>query len=194
MKPRTPKAKVYVYRMLNVGLWVVAVFSAFLGIACFTNQLLILSGTSVVALATAFASSQSKFAKEVDIIVQFCRKEKCSYEEYPTTPQAQDALREREELSLELTSLAVAVIDAQEKVYRCWCEKDDLGERAAIVQEQNAKSALRKIWDIHKHTKTLPFKNPAERIEWKDSQDFLDSVTLGIIVTKEEQERSPSYA
>ena len=62
--------------------------------------------------------------------------------------------------------------------------KDLLGEKAAKVREQNARKDLSERWCYYRSISDggiLPFRNPIRRIEWKDEEEFLSDVSLGMI-------------
>jgi len=187
MKFKTPGEKVRTYQAFIRRLRIITIVLAAAGLALFAHHDVSLAFTFIItagiSLTTAFASSNSKFAKEVEVIVQFCRERKCDYSDYPTDRVQCDDLREDEGIFLELTNLATVVIDARREVDRRWRMKDLVGEKAAKVNEQNARRVLRERWCFYRRVGSgiLPFKNPVSRTEWKDEGEFMETISLGII-------------
>ncbi len=186
--PKTPREKVRAYRTFVRGLWFAIVLSGALGLMFFALHSASLAFTFIilwfVSLTAAFASSNSKFAKEAEVIEQFCRERKCSYDDYPTSRAQCDELREDEDILLELTGLATVVVEAQREIDRRWHMKDLLGEKAAKVREQNARKDLGERWYYYRSigdSGILPFKDTVRQIQWKDEKEFLSNISLGMI-------------
>ena len=185
---KIPGEKVHAYRTFVRGLWFAIVLFGALGLTFFAHHMVLPAFASivlsVVSLTAAFASSNSKFAKEAEVIEQFCRERKCDHDGYPTSRAQCDELRRDDGILLELTGLATAVIEARREIDRRWHMKDLLGEKAAKVREQNARKDLSERWRYYRSIGDggiLPFRNPIRRIEWKDEEAFLSDVLLGII-------------
>jgi hypothetical protein len=185
---KTPGEKVHAYRTFVRGLWFAMILFGALGLTFFAHHMVLLAFASIVlsavSLTAAFASSNSKFAKEAEVIEQFCRERKCDYDGYPTSRAQCDELRGDDGILLELTGLATAVIEARREIDRRWHMKDLLGEKAAKVREQNARKDLSERWCYYRSISDggiLPFRNPIRRIEWKDEEEFLSDVSLGMI-------------
>jgi len=185
---KTPGEKVHTYRTFVRGLWFAIVLFGALGLTFFAHHMVLLAFASIVlsavSLTAAFASSNSKFAKEAEVIEQFCRERKCDYDGYPTSRAQCDELRGDDGILLELTGLATAVIEARREIDRRWHMKDLLGEKAAKVLEQNARKDLSERWCYYRSIGDggiLPFKNPIRQIEWKNEEEFLSAISLGMI-------------
>jgi hypothetical protein len=185
---KTPREEVYAYRTFVRGLWFVVVLFGALGLMFFVHHLVSLAFASivlsVVSLTAAFASSNSKFAKEAEVIEQFCCERECDYDGYPTSRAQCDELRGDDGILLELTGLATAVIEARREIDRRWHMRDLLGEKAAKVHEQNVRKDLSERWCYYRSIGDggiLPFRNPIRQTEWKNEEEFLSDVSLGMI-------------
>jgi hypothetical protein len=185
---KTPGEKVYAYRTFVRGLQFAIVLFGALGLMFFVHHIVSLAFTSIVlstaSLTAAFASSNSKFAKEAEVIEQFCRERKCDYDGYPTSRAQCDKLRGDDGIFLELTGLATAVIEARREIDRRWHMKDLLGEKAAKVRGQNARKDFSERWCYYRGIGDggiLPFRNPIRQTEWKNEEEFLSHVSLGMI-------------
>jgi hypothetical protein len=188
MMSKTPGEKVRTYKIFIRGSWAASVLFGVLGLTFFIHHFvplaLIFIVVAAIFLTAAFASSSSKFAKEAEVIEQFCRERRCDHDDYPTSRAQCDELRRDDEIFLELTSLATAVIEARQEIDRRWRMRDLLGEKAAKVREQNARSDFRHRWCYYRSIGDggiLPFKNPIRQIEWRDEEEFLSDVLLGMV-------------
>jgi|GEM_PF-2200554 hypothetical protein len=185
MRSKSPEEKVRAYRAFFQGLLIAALAFDTLGLllSSHTSPAIVFVLTAAVLLTTAFASSESQFAKEVEVIDRFCRERKCGYDAYPVNRSMCDDLRGDEGILLELTKCATMVIDERNMIDRCWNDKDLQGEKAAKVREQNAREAFRERWQYYRSVGgfgILPFKNPVKQTEWKDEEDFLTAVLWGM--------------
>jgi hypothetical protein len=168
---KTPRAKVYGYRaILGIQYGAAALFGV-LGFFRFIFPFL--AGTGfVVFLLTAFASSQTEFAKEVRKIVQF-RSDGHSWDQYPTTDEERDALRR--ELHPQLVIAGKNMIRGLRtlKQFKERLPKtgDLQGLKAARVAYQNAKSAFYQRWNVYDSVGIIPLR--AGREPWRDPIEFL---------------------
>jgi hypothetical protein len=118
------------------------------------------------------------------VIERYCRERKCGYDGYPVSRARCDELRGDDTILLELTALATAVIEARQEIDRRWHMKDLLGEKAAKVREQNARKNFSERWYYYRSIGDggiVPFKNPARHTEWRDEEEFLSDVLVGMI-------------
>ena len=198
MRPKTTAEKVRLYEILVHGLFSIGLYFAMLSALAlrfaFRPTALVLFVAAAILLTTAFASSRTKFAKEVEeVIIPFCRERNYEYGRYPTTDAQCNELRKGPEIFDDLKRCAEAVIGAQETVARYWHDKQDEAYRAAIVKEQNAQRAFKTRWDFYERvgpTGVLPLKNPSAGTYWIDADDFLQGIRPGSFsaATSQEQE------
>jgi hypothetical protein len=197
MRSKTPAEKVRAYRIRVQGCGIAAGALVILGITAklfaYGLPARMLFIMAAISLTTAFASSRSQLAKEVDIILAYCRERECGYGDYPTTLSQCDELREDEGVFQELIRLATTVIRAEEKVRQLRTENDPLGHHRAIIEKSHARKVFLIRWRFYQQVGPggiLPFKDKSQGRVWHNEEEFLKSVLLGMITSL----RSKQYA